>query len=643
MRKTPWGLLAIVGWIGFFLLFAVEAHSFFPTKVDGSHDVELSSELSKLVATLWFQRKERILFDGDRLGKKELDAIYEAQLNHGVRNLPILSSLLVRESLRALDRNDLETAQSLCLYAKKFARDFPLPYFTMARIYWTRSKKLVNLAVREDLAGIWAIFRNFGILFFKSINTLYMIAGALLLAFVGFALIMLIKYLSLYFYEVRREFELTPVKFMTGLAKISVFVVPVLLRLDLLWSLLYWTILVWGYMARRERQTLVVFLFVLVYVPWCLDQTNRLLEGPDQKVLITLHQANQENWNPQIERDLKRWIRRNPGDADVLFTMGLLNKREGRYDAAERYYKKALQYDPDWPECTSNLGNVYLVTNRLRDAIEQYERAISLSPGRASFYFNLHRAFARDSVLSSEKVGQALEMANKLDQDLVAYQTEIYSENSNRSVVDDTLSVGRLSGKVARLLQGRYPFGERMLRAWIKEVPGRYRYTCPLFFLVFLIVSALLSSRRKFPKRCPMCGTPSVRFFERRIQGDRVCFGCNRLFVKKDSIDPKMKERRMNQVKRYGRKKSVIWHVLSFILPGGGHLWKDQPVKGSAFLFVFFLFGLKFFFWNGIVRNPTTLVGQGPGFWVGLVFLAVFGVFYLGVLRSSLRIRSSGV
>ena len=639
MKRTSGMFAPIVFWMGFLLLFAVRAHAFFPTKVDASHNPELSGRLSEIFGTHWFERKERILTGGDRLGKDELDAIYEAQLDRGIRNIPLLSSLLVRESLRALDRDDLEMAEFLCRYAKKFAPDFPLAHFTMGRIYWSRSKTLVNLVLREYLGGVYAIVRNFRILFFKFLNILYLVSGALLLTFIVFALMIGLKYLSLYIYDVRREFELTPVKFLAGFAKVFAFVVPVLLNLNLLWTLLYWTILMWGYLARRERQMLVIFFFVLVYVPWVLDEATDFLEKPDPTILMTLHRANEENWNRDTKRSLRKWAEERPEDADILFTMGLLDKREGRYEEAERYYRDALQYDPNWPECTSNLGNVYLATDHLEEAIDQYEQAISLSPKKASFYFNLHRAFARESVLSSGKVGQALEMANKLDNGLVAFHTQIYSENENRASIDDTITVGRLWNRAVQLCQRRYAFPGGILGAWTRRLPGKYGSIYPVFFLVFLSIFSLLCSRKNFPKRCPMCGTPSVKFFARKIQGDMVCFGCNRLFVKRDSVDPNMKERRMNQVRKFGKRRAMLSRVLTFILPGGGHLWKDQSIKGCLFVFFFFVFGLKFFYWNGIVHDPVVL-GDSPGFWVRFAFILFFSVYYLGVLRSSLRIES---
>jgi len=379
MKKTSETLLPIVFSMCFLLLFPISAHPFFSTREeDVSQNPELSGGLSEVIGSHWFERKKRILIGEDHLGKEGLDAIYQAQLDRGIRNIPVLSSLLVRESLRALDRNDLKKAEFFCQYAKKFAPDFPLAYFVMGRIHWSRSKTLVNLVLREYWRGVYAILTNFRVLFFKSFNIVYLISGALLLTFIAFALIMGLKYLSLYIYDVKKEFDLAPVKFLVSLLKIFVFVVPVVLNLSLLWSLFYWTILIWGYLARRERQMIVIFLFVLVYIPWVLDEATDFLEKPDPTILMSLHQANEANWNKETKRSFKRWSQERTEDAEILFTLGLLNKRESKYKEAERYYKEALRYDPNWPECISNLGNVYMSTNRpLEDSIKKYEQAIS--------------------------------------------------------------------------------------------------------------------------------------------------------------------------------------------------------------------------------------------------------------------------
>jgi tetratricopeptide (TPR) repeat protein len=638
--KTVHGLItSAILCIVFLLISAPQTYALFPNEVNGSRDPELSEKLTDIIGGRWFQRKAEILAGEDPVGTRNLNAIYDAQLDRGIRNIHILSSLLLRESLSALRRKDFERAESLCQYAKQYAPDYPPTYFTMARIHWGQSKFRITPVAREWVQGVYATLRNFRIVFFKSLNLIYLFSSALLLTFIVFTIATALKHLSLYVYDLRKKFDLTPVKLLLGVGKALAFIVPVVLKFDLLWTLLYWNILLWGYMARREKQMLVVFLLILVYVPWILDETVEFLEKPDPTVLMRLEEANRGSWNREVEEGFQKWGQERPGDSDVLFTLGLLSKREGNYKKAERYYEDALDIDPEWAECISNLGNVYLCTGKVEDAIEQYERAITFSPQGWAYYFNLHRATSRDSILSSERGGEALDTANRLNSERVAFHTRIYSDHVNRSMVDEIISVQRLWRRVLIFFQARYYSPATLFKAWTRDVSLVYGFIYPVHFLALLCLISVLCSRVNFPKRCPMCGTPSVKFLPSRIQGDAICFACNRLFVRKDSIDPKMKEKKSKQVKGYGKRKALFRTVFSFVIPGGGHLWKGQSVKGSIFVFIFFVLGLKFFYWEGIVSDPLDLA-NAPGLWTQGGFLVFFLVYYIAVLRSFFIIQS---
>ena len=172
MKNTPGILISILVFLSFLFGCVVPAQAFFTA--EGVYpDPELSGELSQVIRDHWFKRKDKILTGEDLLGNRELEEIYQVQLDQGIRNIPILSRLLLRESLRALSRNGLDEAEFLCGYAKKYAPDFPSPYFAMGRIYWTRSKTMIAMVLREYVNGVYAVFKNFRILFFKVKFQLY--------------------------------------------------------------------------------------------------------------------------------------------------------------------------------------------------------------------------------------------------------------------------------------------------------------------------------------------------------------------------------------------------------------------------------------------------------------------------------------
>src|SRR4030042_4625104 len=70
---------------------------------------------------------------------KELDQVYLATLERGIKNLPVLSSLFVLEAEKARRAKDHDRAVRLAAYAVKFSPDMPQPYFELARTRWSQN------------------------------------------------------------------------------------------------------------------------------------------------------------------------------------------------------------------------------------------------------------------------------------------------------------------------------------------------------------------------------------------------------------------------------------------------------------------------------------------------------------------------
>src|SRR4030066_995030 len=63
------------------------------------------------------------------LGRLELDQLYQLKLDKGIRNVPILSFLLIRQSEQAREKGDADRAIQMALYSITFSPDLPQPYF----------------------------------------------------------------------------------------------------------------------------------------------------------------------------------------------------------------------------------------------------------------------------------------------------------------------------------------------------------------------------------------------------------------------------------------------------------------------------------------------------------------------------------
>lgn len=567
--------------------------------------------------------------------RKELDQLYQLKLDKGIGNVPVFSQFLDREARRARERGDPEEAVALATYAIRFSPDLPQPYYELARILWFQSPFQLHKVFTEIYRGQVAQFRHYpsSLKFFY--NLFFILCNALLMTFIVFGVVILAKCLPLYFYDLRRNLTQNVRGIVLASAKILVLLVPFFLRLDILWAFMFWSIFLWGYAMKRERVMLLIFFVLLVYLPFFLRSASSLLNSPHSEVLLQMSRANHEDWDRTLEKKLEAWLSNHPDDAEVLFTLGLMAKREGRYEQAEDWYKKSLQQSPRFGEALSNLGNVYLAKKQVDLAIASYQQARELRPENGAYYYNLYRAYAQQTFLSG-KMSESFEKARQLDPRRVDYYTSIDSPNINRLVIDEVLTPHQFWGRLLNQFVGKEGVPYRLFMAWFGKIPSRI-YLLPVFFLGFLVGMSRYAQRRRFLNRCPMCGSPTFRFYLGASDEESICFNCHRIFIQKEKIHPKIKEKKFLQVTQFQKKNRRLSQFLSYFFVGFGDLWEGRASNGLLLLFFFFVFIFRFVYWDGALRlslsEPSLVLVKGM-FWGGL-----FIIFYLLSVRRAYRLK----
>jgi tetratricopeptide (TPR) repeat protein len=403
--------------------------------------------------------------------------------------------------------------------------------------------------------------------------------------------------------------------------------------MDILWAIMFWSLFFWGYVMKRERQIILIFFILLVYLPFFLRSASAFLDGPDSELIFELSQANYEDWDRTIEQKLEAWAKTHPDDAEVLFTLGLMGKREGRYAQAEEWYQRSTQLSVPFDQALSNLGNVYLAEKKLESAKSYYKQAISLRPDQAAYLYNLYRAISQETLLTGE-ASKAFEKARQLDPQLIDYYSSIDSSNFNRMVIDEVLTTQRLWRRFLNQFIGKEGILYRLFMAWFERIPSRI-FLVPLFFLGLLVGVSQYGKAKRFLNRCPMCGSPTYRFYLGASDQESICFNCHRLFIQKEKMHPKIKEKKTLQVSQFQKKNHFVSKFVSFFFVGFSDLWRGRPFKGLLLLFLFFIFILKFVYWNGAM---TLIFPQSPPvllrwiFWGGL-FISLYGLSLRQVYR----------
>ncbi len=584
----------------------------------------------------WLRRKDLINRGNTIIGSKELEEIYQVQLDKGIRNLPIFATLLVREGIEASAMGAFEEAVMLCDAAKMLAPGLPYGYFALARVYWSQNKLRFDRVLAEYFKGYVASIKNFKLTFIEFTDFFFLIGQSILLAFLLYAFILFLKYFPSFIEGLTRNFKAQVFQIIFAMIKIVAILLPFFLQLSFIWAFMYWSIVFWVYLEKRERFMLGLFLILVIYTPWAMDMCSNFLDQ-SANPLLNIYQANEETWDHGLKEDLIRRLQANPNDTKVLFTLGLINKREGNYPRAEYYYKQVISNDSSAAEAMTNLANVYLAMGNADQAIAMNRKAIDLNPQKASFYFNLHRANSKKSI-DLIKTDPSIQRATELNPQLIQHYLKIETGNMNRFLIDETLS------NMSLWKDGMYDLMEQwadpgvILSVWITSLSGRWGFVSPLLFLCMMVAFSILTRGKGDMRKCPLCGTPSRRVYSRRIGGNYICLGCYRLFVKKEGLTPKLKAKRMARVKAYRQRHEAVSKLLSLFSLGGGHVWRNYTIRGVMLLFIFSLFILRTVHWHGLIRSaeviPTSSPLSSEAFLIGL-----FACFYFISLSSISRLE----
>lgn len=570
------------------------------------------------------------------LSQKELDQFYQLKLDRGIRNLPIFSFLLIRESEQARGKGDADQAVRMAITSTKFSPDLPQPYFELARALWHQNPFQLHKILPEVLKGEMVQFQYYSSSLKLFYNMFYILSNAILMTFIIFGIVVMIKYFPLYFYDIRKNMTQEISRLLIDSLKIFILFIPFFFRLDMLWALFFWSVLLWGYVSKREKQFVLVFLIVLVYLPFFLRASSSFLDGTPSDIILEMNQTNHENWGRATEEKLRVWLVAHPNDPEVLFSLGLVEKRQGHYPAAEEFYRRAIQLDPKFSEAFSNLGNVYLAQKQTSLAIASYQQATDLNPNQGAYYYNLYRAYSQETFLSG-KTDKAFQKARQLDPQLIDYYSMIDSPNLNRLVIDEGLTSKKLWKRFLDQFIGKEGFLFSLFKAWFEKIPSRIPFLAPILFLGFLMGMGRYSRTKRFLTRCPMCGSPTYRFYLGTSDQEFICFNCYRIFIQKEKLHPKIVEKKSLQVRQFQKQNHFISRFLSFFFVGFGYLWREHTLKGLFFLFIFFIFVLRFAYWSGVM--PSSLPQLFSTLWKWIFWGGLFLIFYILSVRQFYRLK----
>ena len=171
--------------------------------------------------------------------------------------------------------------------------------------------------------------------------------------------------------------------------------------------------------CRRLRKILLG-LMATILLTACVTETNdRLAQNRDpEKAARTYVEVGigymQRRQMSNANRSLKRAQELAPEDPSVNNALALFYNMEGEQDEAERYFKKALQYDESFSQARNNYAVFLFENKRYQEAVTQLEKVTKdfRYPRRYTAFENLGICYLRlgDVALAKKAFNRALQL-----------------------------------------------------------------------------------------------------------------------------------------------------------------------------------------------------------------------------------------
>jgi len=120
---------------------------------------------------------------------------------------------------------------------------------------------------------------------------------------------------------------------------------------------------------------------------------NQTDAGRRPNVSLDLAQLYQQQGRAQDAISLLDPIVKSSPDPKLHFTLGALHLHQREFEPARQEFLRALQLKPDYVECYSNLGSIFLLEEKYPEAIDALTRFKAVRPEVAGTYFYLGIAY----------------------------------------------------------------------------------------------------------------------------------------------------------------------------------------------------------------------------------------------------------
>lgn len=356
-------------------------------------------------------------------------------------------------------------------------------------------------------------------------------------------------------------------------AVIAILLAPCVLGLNWLLAALFYWVLVFPFMIRREKQAslcLVIGYGASLLLMFALNNLTNSRSSPE-----TEFQLAQFFQGDPITRVSQLEDRKANGESSngLYFALANAYYRSGDSDNALENYNKIEPGSSYGPLATVNKGNIFLYNHEYQKAIDSYEQALNRIPTSSVALYNM--SVAKSRIGDHREAETFLRKAKRYDPQLIEDLYLRGDSDSNTVEIDFNATRTLQTALVGSGLDG--------FKGWIKRpVPMAHGLA-----ILLGILAAFLHNRSRNPrflgKSCSKCGKI---YYIPESASHAWCSQCVNLYVRKDDLPSESKMKKYDEVQRHNRIKRKIVNLVQFFFPGAKSIFGGSPWLGIMIVWI---------------------------------------------------------
>jgi tetratricopeptide (TPR) repeat protein len=359
---------------------------------------------------------------------------------------------------------------------------------------------------------------------------------------------------------------------------------PIFFDAGVLWFVLWWFVVFWGYLNLFEKRIVYVFI-ALVFMSSPLAHVGAgFLTYADTNINREIFAIDHAIGRPHDQIAVESWIQTHPSDAVPLNTKALWEMEQKANDNAVALLTRNLDLDPNNARYYNHLGIALAALGKNNEAIKAFKNAVTLSPDNVVYHFNLSRIY--QSTFNFYEADRSIGRASSLDPEMVRHllDQEARSRTGKKFVMEQV----PLSDQLKRQMKPGPDLKRAADSLWDFTFGIVDRSRAIYVSLAIILILFLLGHipEEKFTKRCNRCGKHYYAGTT-SASGYPMCLQCLWIETKPKKSMNTILTSKAEEIKNFRVKNALRARRLEFILPGMGSFTVNKTLKAITRMALF--------------------------------------------------------